>query len=83
MTRYLAAPILAGAFLCAPVSASARSGFSFGFHSGPAFYPAPAPILVAPPPVVVVRPRPVCAYPVAYPRPYYGGSGFHFSYWGR
>jgi len=88
MTRSILAPTVAAAVIAlVPASASARSGFSFGFSTGPAFHPVhyhPAPIIVAPPPPVVVVRRPVCAYPIPvhHHRPYYGNS-FSFSYFGR
>lgn len=67
-------------------SANARSGYSFGFSTGPAFggypaypayYPPPAPVYPAYP---AYYPAPYVAYPAPYYRP---APAFNFSYYGR
>ena len=78
----LTAAAAIAAFAFSPSVASARSSYSIGISTGPAFYPGPYPGFY-PGPVFVGRP--VCGYPAPYPyyRPYPvwgGGPSLSFSY---
>lgn len=82
MTKKLfALGLIGSAALAVPTAASAGGSYGFSISTGPTYYPAPAPVYVAPPPpppVYYYRPAPVYR-PWRYHRPH---TGFSFSYHG-